>query len=171
MTPRAAAVVPQVYGVAGCMSSSFWWNSEDFNGTIMVKDAAPTNLTVYLDSGGVPHASCVPHARRAPRALCVRDPNVRVQTAAQIMTTKWCARCACLLIVPSALHHSAVACFMLCVLPHRTLLHVACVIFGGCLRAQQTQTVRDRMETLGFTLQDNLFYYLDHGGQQRVVLG
>lgn len=54
---------------------------------------------------------------------------------------------------------------MLCVLPHRTLLHVACVIFGGCLRAQQTQTVRDRMETLGFTLQDNLFYYLDHGGQ------
>ena len=27
------------------------------------------------------------------------------------------------------------------------------------------QTVRDRMITLGFTLDSNLFYYLDHGGQ------
>jgi len=40
-----------VYGKAGCMSSSFWWNSEDFNNVILVKNSPPNNLQVYLDSG------------------------------------------------------------------------------------------------------------------------
>lgn len=39
--------------IAGCMSTSFWWNNQDFNNTIMVKYPAPTpsSLNVYLDSG------------------------------------------------------------------------------------------------------------------------
>jgi len=40
-----------IYGKAGCMSSSFWWNSEDFNNVILVKNPPPDNLEVYLDSG------------------------------------------------------------------------------------------------------------------------
>jgi predicted alpha/beta superfamily hydrolase len=43
---------PAVYSRAGCMSSSFWWNSQDFNSTVMPAHPAPTaNLTTYLDSG------------------------------------------------------------------------------------------------------------------------
>ena len=26
---------PEVYSIAGCMSSSFWWNNEDFNNTVL----------------------------------------------------------------------------------------------------------------------------------------
>ncbi|RYE84066.1 MAG: hypothetical protein EOO65_02880, partial [Methanosarcinales archaeon] len=26
---------PDTYGFAGCMSSSFWWNNQDFNNTII----------------------------------------------------------------------------------------------------------------------------------------
>ncbi len=40
-----------VYGKAGCMSSSFWWNSEDFDNVILVKYPPPTLEEVYLDSG------------------------------------------------------------------------------------------------------------------------
>jgi hypothetical protein len=56
------------YGRAGCMSSSFWWNKEDFTTTVMPGNpyepsfshaaahrlrfcSTPTALTVYLDSG------------------------------------------------------------------------------------------------------------------------
>jgi predicted alpha/beta superfamily hydrolase len=40
------------YGRAGCMSSSFWWNSEDFNNVILVKKPKPSQReTFYLDSG------------------------------------------------------------------------------------------------------------------------
>lgn len=44
---------PSVYAIAGCMSSSFWWNSEDFLGTVVKQHPtpAPTGLHVYLDSG------------------------------------------------------------------------------------------------------------------------
>jgi predicted alpha/beta superfamily hydrolase len=42
-----------VYAKAGCMSTSFWWNDEDFNNVILVEDPAPNSSTyeVYLDSG------------------------------------------------------------------------------------------------------------------------
>ena len=35
------------------MSTSFWWNDEDFNNVILVEDPPPNPLTytVYLDSG------------------------------------------------------------------------------------------------------------------------
>lgn len=44
------------YSKCGCMSSSFWWNSQDFNSTILVQHAPPPGLrqgalTLYLDSG------------------------------------------------------------------------------------------------------------------------
>jgi len=41
---------PAVYGRAGCMSSSFWWNNQDFNNTILRKEA-PSHQVFYLDSG------------------------------------------------------------------------------------------------------------------------
>jgi len=43
---------PNVWGISGCMSSSFWWNSEDFNNVILVNRAKPSkNSIFYLDSG------------------------------------------------------------------------------------------------------------------------
>ncbi len=34
------------------MSSSFWWNSEDFNNQILVKYPTPSNnVKIYIDSG------------------------------------------------------------------------------------------------------------------------
>lgn len=42
------------YGRGGCMSSSFWWNNEDFNSTIIpkYKDHLPTTR-MYIDVGGI----------------------------------------------------------------------------------------------------------------------
>ena len=42
--------------IAGCMSTSFWWNDQDFNNTVMEKYLAPPveALNVYLDSGNMP---------------------------------------------------------------------------------------------------------------------
>jgi len=41
-----------VYSVTGCMSSSFWWNNEDFDNVILVKDSPPKQpVDFYLDSG------------------------------------------------------------------------------------------------------------------------
>ena len=50
------------YDVAGCMSSSFWWNEEDFNAKILGNgtSALPEgqHTTFYLDSGtGIPGQS------------------------------------------------------------------------------------------------------------------
>jgi len=43
------------YGRAGCMSTSFWWNNEDFNNVILVNDSSPVpQELIYLDSGGQP---------------------------------------------------------------------------------------------------------------------
>jgi hypothetical protein len=47
---------PMVYGLAGCMSSSFWWNDEDFNSTVLPSGAGgpapyPPVIEFYLDSG------------------------------------------------------------------------------------------------------------------------
>jgi len=42
------------YGRTGCMSSSFWWNNEDFNRTIIPKFQNPMSTTkLYIDVGGV----------------------------------------------------------------------------------------------------------------------
>ncbi len=43
-----------VYNAAGCMSTSFWWNSEDFRTTILATKPRPRNATFYLDSGDQP---------------------------------------------------------------------------------------------------------------------
>eukprot|EP00009_Paramoeba_aestuarina_P003539 CAMPEP_0201506858 /NCGR_PEP_ID=MMETSP0161_2-20130828/697_1 /ASSEMBLY_ACC=CAM_ASM_000251 /TAXON_ID=180227 /ORGANISM="Neoparamoeba aestuarina, Strain SoJaBio B1-5/56/2" /LENGTH=390 /DNA_ID=CAMNT_0047901081 /DNA_START=42 /DNA_END=1214 /DNA_ORIENTATION=+ len=44
---------PSVYSTGGCMSSSFWWNSEDFDNTILNEYPPPdtSRYQVYLDSG------------------------------------------------------------------------------------------------------------------------
>lgn len=43
---------PKEYSRVACMSSSFWWNSEDFDRTVMVQSKPPPFRTVfYLDSG------------------------------------------------------------------------------------------------------------------------
>ena len=49
----------QRWPIAGCMSSSFWWNNQDFNNTVMIKYLAPNvqSLNVYLDSGDSPAPS------------------------------------------------------------------------------------------------------------------
>lgn len=42
----------KVYSKGGCMSSSFWWNNEDFNNQILVNHPTPNNhVTIYIDSG------------------------------------------------------------------------------------------------------------------------
>lgn len=40
-----------VYTKIGCMSSSFWWNNQDFNNTILNRPYIPSNIDIYLDSG------------------------------------------------------------------------------------------------------------------------
>ncbi len=42
---------PVVWGKTGCMSSSFWWNSQDFNGTILKTPQPPTFKLFYIDTG------------------------------------------------------------------------------------------------------------------------
>lgn len=48
---------PSVYAIAGCMSSSFWWNNQDFNNTILNKprdtqqEIKSGQTIFYLDSG------------------------------------------------------------------------------------------------------------------------
>ena len=53
---------PHVYDVVGCMSSSFWWNLEDFNRIILhngtSSSSSNNSTTFYLDSGtGIPPQS------------------------------------------------------------------------------------------------------------------
>lgn len=80
---------PNVWGKVGCMSSSFWWNNQDFNTTILTNNAVPPNLIVYVDSGNA-------------------GP--------------------------------------------------------GKDDMKETQTVRNHLESLGFILDEDLFYYLQDGG-------
>ncbi|EFC41786.1 esterase [Naegleria gruberi] len=40
-----------IYSKIGCMSSSFWWNNQDFNNTILNRPYTPSNINIYLDSG------------------------------------------------------------------------------------------------------------------------
>eukprot|EP01100_Stratorugosa_tubuloviscum_P004543 TRINITY_DN2141_c0_g1_i1.p1 TRINITY_DN2141_c0_g1~~TRINITY_DN2141_c0_g1_i1.p1 ORF type:complete len:401 (+),score=142.92 TRINITY_DN2141_c0_g1_i1:102-1304(+) len=40
-----------VFGKIGCMSSSFWWNTEDFNNDILNRSLPQQDLLLYLDSG------------------------------------------------------------------------------------------------------------------------
>lgn len=49
----AAWTRSNVYSKAGCMSSSFWWNNEDFNNVILVDRSNPTPKlnALYMDSG------------------------------------------------------------------------------------------------------------------------
>ena len=43
---------PNKYAKIGCMSSSFWWNSQDFLHAVMQSHSAPYNkVQIYLDSG------------------------------------------------------------------------------------------------------------------------
>jgi len=45
---------PNIYSKTGCMSSSFWWNNEDFNNTVMTNASFPPpigQVEFYLDSG------------------------------------------------------------------------------------------------------------------------
>jgi len=47
-----------IYSKVGCMSSSFWWDNDDFNNTIMLKPSPLGKLAVYLDSGDSGKATC-----------------------------------------------------------------------------------------------------------------
>jgi predicted alpha/beta superfamily hydrolase len=42
---------PQLYGRVACMSSSFFWNNEDFNNTVLSNWSTPNDTAMYLDSG------------------------------------------------------------------------------------------------------------------------
>jgi predicted alpha/beta superfamily hydrolase len=42
---------PTVFQASICMSSSFWWNNEDFNNKILSGDKYISGLKIYLDSG------------------------------------------------------------------------------------------------------------------------
>ncbi|KNC56043.1 1 carbohydrate esterase [Thecamonas trahens ATCC 50062] len=54
----AAWTRPHVYGIAGCMSSSFWWDNFQFGSQIMTDDSAPSPPNVYyLDVGSLEPAS------------------------------------------------------------------------------------------------------------------
>jgi predicted alpha/beta superfamily hydrolase len=44
----AAYTRPEIYDRSICMSSSFWWNNEDFLNTIL---KSKTDEKLYLDSG------------------------------------------------------------------------------------------------------------------------
>lgn len=44
---------PGLYAKLGCMSSSFWWNNQDFNGTILNKPKPQPMPLIYMDSGNV----------------------------------------------------------------------------------------------------------------------
>jgi predicted alpha/beta superfamily hydrolase len=44
---------PSMYGKLGCMSSSFWWNNQDFNTTVMSTAQPPQTSLFYMDSGNV----------------------------------------------------------------------------------------------------------------------
>lgn len=41
---------PTFFRAGICMSSSFWWNNEDFNNQVITKDYNQ-NTVLYLDSG------------------------------------------------------------------------------------------------------------------------
>lgn len=47
----AAYTRPDVFKTAICMSSSFWWNNEDFNGKILSQEKVWEGLKLYVDSG------------------------------------------------------------------------------------------------------------------------
>jgi len=47
----AAWTMSSVWGKAGCLSSSFWWNDQDFSNDVMQKTPPPTLSKIYLDSG------------------------------------------------------------------------------------------------------------------------
>ncbi len=83
---------PHIWGTTGCMSSSFWWNSQDFNSTILALPAPSLPKTIYIDTGTDEGS----------------EPAVQVQ---------------------------------------------------------QTKTVVDTIWSKGWTLNDNLYLYLDEGGQ------
>ena len=42
---------PTYFNKAICMSSSFWWNSEDFNNKILKNGTYTPSTSIYLDSG------------------------------------------------------------------------------------------------------------------------
>jgi len=42
---------PGSWSLAGCMSSSFWWNNEDFNMLILNSSMPQESIKIYLDSG------------------------------------------------------------------------------------------------------------------------
>jgi len=57
----AAYTRSAVYGRVGCMSSSFWWDLNNFNDTIVGSLPLPRNDTVfYIDSGDSEQGGCMP---------------------------------------------------------------------------------------------------------------
>lgn len=48
----AAWTRPQIYGKTGCMSSSFWWDDNDFQTRIVPRSTPPSPVPkIYMDSG------------------------------------------------------------------------------------------------------------------------
>lgn len=67
---------PSALSKVGCMSSSFWWNSQDFNGTVLQRPTrpGPSQLQVYLDSG---NSGAGPFCSPADADDCVETVTVR----------------------------------------------------------------------------------------------
>jgi predicted alpha/beta superfamily hydrolase len=50
-----------VYSRVGCMSSSFWWDSNNFNNTVVGSKPLPrADTTFYIDSGDMQQGGCAP---------------------------------------------------------------------------------------------------------------
>jgi len=86
---------PQVFTKAGCMSSSFWWNSEAFTVQVEQSTAHPA-VRFYLDAGtvndGLPQTTRMDNALLADGYVQGGDLNFYVAQGASHNEASWAAR-------------------------------------------------------------------------------
>lgn len=64
----------EVYGKIGCMSSSFWWNDQDFQREVLPNHLPPTKPVFYLDSGtSGGEASCAVYSAQIKDYMVSKD--------------------------------------------------------------------------------------------------
>lgn len=104
---------PSEYAFTGCMSSSFWWNNEDFNNSV-IPSAPPPHVGMYLDSGdagpdnddvnqtqtvrdsmlslGFPYSPIVPQCGAGAPSSCLRTLAYYLDHGGQHGEAYWGAR-------------------------------------------------------------------------------
>lgn len=60
---------PDVFGSAGCMSSSFWWDEENFVAEVDNYQSSKKDITIYLDVGGYESSAMQSATNRMTGAL------------------------------------------------------------------------------------------------------